>query len=113
MNNYPVNQTFDPKDPEEIIPLSFDFTQLGSGFTTPVVTVSHLGGVSDADPSAMILGSATIASDVATVAIQGGVANADYLVRCSALQGGLKYVISGVLPVRVAVGQYSQSEILD
>lgn len=96
-----------------MIPLSFDFTQLGTGFTSPVVTVSHLSGIADADPSAMLLGSATITSDVAVIAIQGGIADADYLVRCSAIKGSLKYVISGVLPVRTAVGRYSQSEILD
>jgi len=113
MTDYPVNQTFDPKDPEEIIPLSFDFTQLGSGFSSPVVTITHLSGVADADPDAMRLGSPTITGDVALIAIQGGIADADYLVRCSAMQGALKYVISGVLPVRTAVGRYSQSEILD
>lgn len=113
MNDYPVNQTFDPKDPTEIIALSFDFTPLGTGFSAPEVVVTHLKGVLDSAPADMILAPATITSNIATVAIQGGVDNADYLVRCTAMQGVLKYVISGVLPVRVAVGKYSQSEILE
>jgi hypothetical protein len=113
MTNYPVNQTFDPKDPEEIIPLEFDFSQLGTGFASPVVTVTHIGGVADPDAADMVLAAPTITDNVAVVAIQSGVDNADYLVRCTAMQGAMKYVISGVLPVRVAVGRYSQSTILD
>lgn len=113
MNQFPLNQTFDPKDPEEIIPLEFDFSQLGTGFSSPVVTVSHVGGVSDPDAADMVLGSATITSDVAVVAIQDGLHGADYLVRCTAVNGVTKYVISGILPVRNAVGVFSQSTILD
>jgi hypothetical protein len=108
------NNTFDPKDPEEVITLSFDFTVFGSGFSSPVCTVTHLEGVADADAGDMAsVGIISLTAGILTQQIEAGVHGADYLVRAKVSQNTNVFVISGVLPVRNAVGKYSQSEIID
>lgn len=108
------NNTFSPKDPDEVITLSFDFTVFGSGFSNPVCTVSHLEGVADAAAADMaVVGAISVTSGILTQRIQDGVNGADYLVTAQVSQGSNIFIISGVLPVRDAVGRYSQSEIID
>jgi len=109
----PVDQTFSPKDPREVIPLVFDFTALGTGFNQPEFFIEHYSGIADADPSAMKASDPTMIDDTFSIDVQGGVDGADYLVTGSVMKGTQKFIISGILNVRRAVGLYSQSEIID
>lgn len=108
------NATFSPKDPGEVIPLSFDFSVFSTtGLSNPVVTCSHFSGVYDASASAMVLSAETaVSGGIVTTAVQNGVDNADYLLTATVYKGTLKYTISAILPVRIAQGQYSQCEII-
>lgn len=105
---------FSPKDPAEIVTLTFQFANVATTtLSSPVVTVSHLEGISDATPSSMVLGAATVVGTDVVQQIQGGVDGADYLVRCEVVSGFDKYVIAGVLKVRTAKGKWSQCVVVD
>lgn len=101
---------FSPKDPSEIITLTFQFGHIAtSALSSPVVTVIHTGGIADAAASSMVLGSATVTGTDITQRIQAGVDGANYLVRCMVDSDSNKYVIAGVLKVRYADGIWNQA----
>ena len=97
---------FPTKDPAEIVFVAFDFSgeiEEGERLTgTPVVTVSLLSGA-DANPSALLGGSAAIAGASVLQTISGGVDGAIYKLRCrAALDSGRVLVLASTLPVRAA-----------
>jgi len=96
-----MSLTFDPKDPSEIIPLTFEFAALASEITLPVVTITHAYGSADSsDLTAMLLGSAQIVGTQVRQKVKLGVNGAGYKFRCQAdTPEGLRYVIASVLPV--------------
>lgn len=95
------DQSFDAKDPAEIIPLVFDFSGLTPTPVSPVIVISHEAGAADPTPAALLLGSPQVVGAQIRQKIQGGVLNADYRIRCQVdTPEGLRWVKSGVLPVR-------------
>ena len=96
-----MSLTFDPKDPSEIIPLTFEFAALASEISTPVVSITQAYGVTDAsDLTAMLVGSAQVVGTQVRQKVQLGINGAAYKFRCQAdTPEGLRYVIASVLPV--------------
>jgi hypothetical protein len=92
---------FPPKDPAESIVVTFDFTTI-SGVTTvstPVIDVSVVKGT-DAAPSALKSGSASVQGAKVLQRIVGGVDGCVYELHCQAdTPDGSRYVISEVLAV--------------
>lgn len=101
--NYVTNPAFDPKDPSESVILGFDFSALTSTPSNPSVTIARASGTADANPSAMLSGSPSVSSGKALQRVIGGVAGCNYVLRCQVdAPDGSRYILSGVLPVRVA-----------
>lgn len=74
---------FDPKDPEEVIPVAFDFSKLAiTTISAPVVTATRHDGAADASPSAILSGSAVISGTTVVQKIIGGVSGCTYALRC-------------------------------
>lgn len=73
---------FDPKDPEEVIPVAFDFSKLATALTAPSVTITRFEGAADPTPSAMLSGSPTVNGTSVIQKIIGGVSGCTYALRC-------------------------------
>lgn len=101
-----LTKVFDPKHPNEIVPLSFDFSALpGSilaGVTSPLLAVLHLEGTEDPGPvENMLVGSPQIIGSQIRQKVRGGVSGATYLFRCEIdTDTGLRWVLNGTLDVR-------------
>lgn len=98
----PGRATFGPKVAAQQLLLSFDFISYLSGseiISTPVVTCTVWSGV-DANPSAMISGSATVSGSIATQKVIGGVPGVIYYLTCQVSTGlGQVLTQSGFLAV--------------
>jgi hypothetical protein len=98
------NQFFSMKDPDEIIPLSIDFTELplldGEVIDSCLFEVELLG--SGTEDSSMIVGSADISQDpIVSQVIQGGHDGSLYLIRAIIVTSlGYTRVGSGLLQVK-------------
>ena len=96
--------TMSPKDPSEIISLSFDFSAIledGETLSSPSLGISVLHGT-DANVGSMFTGVSIITGGVVSNLVQSGVDAVDYLATClitTSLGQNLK--LSGILPVRV------------
>jgi hypothetical protein len=94
---------FDPKTLQEEDSFAFDFTDLlatGETITSALITIDVISGV-DANPSAMIAGSPTIAGAFVSVKLIGGVEGVLYCIHCLATcSTGLKKELKGDLRVR-------------
>lgn len=99
-----MTDEFSPKDPAEIVPLSFDFAALTSAPINPVVTVVRDSGPKGAaDLSGMLLGTPQITGTEVLQKVQGGIATTTYRVRAQVdTAAGLRYVLTGLLPVETA-----------
>lgn len=94
---------FSAKDPAEVLEISFDFLEVTSAPITPQVTVVNCSGVADSSPGTLLSGSPTVSGSSVVQRVVGGLAGADYLLRCQVdTATGLRFVLSRVLPVRVA-----------
>lgn len=97
-----LNNSFDAKDPAEIIPITFNFSGLTSAPLSPIVSVTHEGGAADPTPANLLFGSPQVIGTQIMQKVHNGVANADYRFRCQVdTPDGNRWVLSGVLPVRV------------
>jgi hypothetical protein len=97
------NPGFDPKDPDEIITVGFEFAALTDAPTAPVVTAARHAGAADDTPAAILSGAPTVSGSKVLQEIIGGTAGTDYLLRCQVdAPDGSRYVLAGVLPVRTA-----------
>ncbi len=97
-------EKFDPKDPAEIIPLTFPFATLLNGQTisSAVVAVTVYSGA-DGSPSAILSGAATVVGDKVRQNVTGGVLGVEYLIKVTVTTNtGLKYTDGKVLPVKDA-----------
>ncbi len=90
---------FSPKDPAEIITLTFDFAALTMTPTLPVVTVSALTYSADPSPSGILYGSPAVTGAKITQMIRNGVSGVYYEVTCQVDSGGERYTMTEVLPV--------------
>ncbi len=87
------------KAPEEIIPVSFDFTELLTSIDSVVVSVSVNTGT-DNNPGALLFSSAQIQGAVVTHLIQQGLTDVTYLIKATATSGDIKYSLACYLPVK-------------
>jgi hypothetical protein len=97
-------QSFDAKDPSEIIPLTFDFGWLTSAPQSPVITVTRFsGGADDSNLSLMLAGAPQVVGSKVLQKVISGVAGVNYLFRCQVdSPEGLRWVLAGILPVKTA-----------
>lgn len=97
-----ITETLQAKDLQEVDDLSFDFTDAlaaGETIASAVVTCEVQVG-EDANPSAMLVSTASVQSPKVVQRLTGGVAEATYRIRCVAtLSSGRKLTVAGLLPV--------------
>jgi hypothetical protein len=90
---------FSPKDPAEIINLTFDFSNLLSGISAAVCEIEVTRGT-DASASAMLSGVATVNGTKVMQKVINGLAGCEYNVRCKATASdGQLFVLADALPV--------------
>jgi hypothetical protein len=94
----------DSKDPTEEVFATFDFSaELGIETIngTPVVTATRDGGAADANPSAIIDGTATAANGIVSQLVVGGVDRCDYKLLCTVTTSASRVLTAtSILPVR-------------
>jgi len=94
-----ATKVLSPKDAAEVIPVTFDFsnlvTTIDSAETTTVTTYSGI----DATPSSLIQGDPIVSEPVIVQMIRGGVNGNSYKLRATIVSGSEKYVLSAILPV--------------
>ena len=94
--------SINPKDPAEIVTLSYDFASLTATPSSPVVTISVLYGI-DADVAAMLTGAPALVGTKVLQQISAGLAGVDYTVRYQVdAPDGDRYVEAQKLMVRTA-----------
>lgn len=95
--------SFDPKDPSEIVPLTFDFSALVSKLASAVVSCTVESGTPDPAPAALLVGNPVIRGALAIQRVQGGQVGTLYRFTCTAddLEGG-RFVLLATLYVRNA-----------
>lgn len=90
---------FSAKDPDEIITLTFDFTNITSAVSNPVLSITVVEGT-DPTPAAMLSGAAQIVGAKVLQKITGGVSSVRYDIRCQIdSPDGNRYVLADVLPI--------------
>ena len=98
-------ETFDPKDPLEIIPLTFDFAAELQGQSlsgTPTVVVTVYSGT-DPTPANIISGAVTVLGDRVRQNVKEGVLGVEYLIKITVTTTtGLKYTKGRILPLKDA-----------
>lgn len=73
-----------PKDPQEVITVTFDFSALAASVSSPTVTVSRVAGNADASPSSMLSGSPQVSGAQVLQKITGGINGTTYDLKCLA-----------------------------
>jgi hypothetical protein len=92
-----------PKDPAEIVTVTFDFSALTTSVSAPSVTCVYSSGVSDSNPTAVLSGVPQIIGTKVLQAVQLGQDATHYELRCTVTAAdGSKYVLADVLPVNIA-----------
>lgn len=88
------------KVPAEIIPVTFDYSEIGITTIDSVATVgiSLISGT-DADIATMIVGAPTVSGATVTQLVQNGVAGCTYRLYCLIVSGSEKYQINGDMDV--------------
>lgn len=101
-------KTLDPKDPAEVIVLTWDYTaalDATETITGAQTSTALISGADDAPIDLTLSGSPIIAGGgLIKQAVTGGQAGANYLVRCQATlaPSGRILVLAATLPVRTA-----------
>ncbi len=101
---------FEDKDPSDVVTLTFDFSELASAVTTPVISVSAYEG-EDAAASAILMGLPTVDGALVRQRVQAGVAGVTYLLQCRASAGGDTYSIEALLPIVVRPAAFTGSPV--
>lgn len=97
--------TLSNKDPEEVVVVTFDFTDRiaqGETLSGPVVTVAVRRGA-DLNVAQVPNGAPSISGATVLQSVKAGVHDADYGLKCKVTAGARTLVLGGVLPVRNAV----------
>lgn len=92
-----------PKDPSEIKPVTFDFTnQIGAAtIASTTVAVTVIRGT-DGNPGNLLSGGAAIAGPLVNQRIKAGISGCNYLITCLATDSaGLVHKIAASLRVQV------------
>lgn len=91
------------KDPEEIVTVTFDFTDLATSVASPVITCSVFSGQSDQASQAMVSGLPQVSGLTVLQRIVGGIDGNTYKLRCRIDDAdGERWILSDVLTVRSA-----------
>ena len=89
-----------PKDPAEIITVTFGFEKLADTITAAVVTASVLSGLPDNNPSAIVSGPPSMTAALVRQRIAAGQPGTVYALRCEANDAdGELHVLTAALPV--------------
>ena len=92
-----------PKDPSEIITVTFDFSDVATAISSPAVSISVSSGKIDADLANMLSGSATVDGLKVLQRVAGGIDGNTYKLRCQVDDAdGERYVIGDTLVVIAA-----------
>jgi len=92
-----------PKDPAEIITVTFDFSALADAVSSPLITCTTIAGRVDASVQAMLSGDPQITDKKVLQRIIGGLDGNTYKIRCQANDAdGERWVLSGELVVATA-----------
>lgn len=89
----------DPKAPDEVIPATFDFSELVTEINSVSVEVSIKSG-SDSNPAALLYSSAQIKGAEVSQLIQGGIDGVIYLIKMHITSGDTQYTEGVYLPIR-------------
>ena len=94
-----MSTRFNDKDPVDVVTVTFDFTPDAPEVTSPAVTIAVVVGT-DPDPSLMLVGAPLVQGAIVYQRIQGGINGNSYALQCLAFNGGDRYSIEAILPVR-------------
>jgi len=90
-----------PKDPAEIVVVTFDYAALAASVSAPVITATRASGEADATPQAIVSGAAQVQGATVMQQIVGGQAGTTYRLRCQIdTADGQRFVLAALLPVR-------------
>jgi hypothetical protein len=95
--------TVKTKDPGEILPYEFDFSDDATGVSNVVVTATSFSGPTDASPQSIISGAAQINGAVVLQQITGGQVGTTYKLRCQVdTADGKRLILPGFIGVQTA-----------
>lgn len=94
-------KTLSSKAPDEIIPVTFEFSGLVTAIDSVLSIEITVQSGTDASPSALILGSPSVSGTDVTQLVQVGVDGVVYQIRALIQSGQLKYALKAYLPVDV------------
>lgn len=100
MSQLDVIKVLSDKDPLEIIPVVFDFTNVVAAIDSVVSIGVTVYKGTDASASSMPLNSAVIDGTTVVQLIRNGVSGVSYKLRADILVGQQRYALSAILPVR-------------
>ena len=87
-----------PKDPAEIVPITFDFSALVTAVDSVTVTCTVKTGT-DAAAASMLDGSVVISAGRVVQRIKNGIDGVRYVLRADAVSGSERYALTALLPV--------------
>ena len=91
---------FSPKDPLEVVTITFDFSALTSSVSAPVITVTSSSGALDPNPSAVLSGVPQVngAQVMQQVALGQDQTYYEFKCKITAADGVSKYVLTETMP---------------
>lgn len=87
---------FSPKDPNEVVTVTFDFTNLASSVSVSSVNVTVMSGT-DGNPNAMKSGAATTSGAKVLQSITGGISGNAYKITCTVTSGANTWVLADTM----------------
>lgn len=89
------------KDPAEVVIVTFDFSAEAASVSNPVISITWASGVADSAPALSKSGVASISGAQVMQKVTGGIAGANYLLRCEVdSSAGEHLAVADTLPVR-------------
>jgi len=94
-----LTQLLSDKDPQEVIPVTFDFKKLMNSIDSATVSISVKSGA-DNIPENLLYSSVKISDAKVSQLIKGGIDGVVYLIRINATKGSEKYSHAVYLKVK-------------
>jgi len=94
-----LTQLLSDKDPQEVIPITFDLKKLMHSIDSATVSVSVKSGI-DNNPADLLYSSVKISDAKVSQLIKGGIDGVVYLIRINANKGSEKYSHAVYLKVK-------------
>lgn len=96
-------KAFDPKDPDEIIVVAFDFRLIAAAVQDPLLRITRYSGAADANPEAIAADAPQVVGAKVCQRVTSGVDACTYHIECQVdTVDGARYVLAALLPVRSA-----------